>query len=308
MSKLKSNGWLAASLVFAVFLWGGNNAGVKYLVGFWPPVFVGATRFLCAGLLLLAVLRWTKWLGAWQPVPRSLQAPLWWRGGFSLAIYIVVFNGALCYTSASHVALILGASPLWALIWEHGSDSRREAIRKYAAAFLALAGVGVLFWPALKDSKGSWPGEVLSVAASFLWTHFGRQCRILSRDLNGAEITAHSMWRAAVWLAPFTVWEVAQQGTPWRTDGALIQGYCIIAGGVVAFALWTNALRHWPTSQVLLFNNLIPVSTMSWAYVCLGEPITRTFGLAMVLIVAGVVIGQAPWRKSPTPTAQPPPE
>lgn len=305
MSKLKSNGWLAASLVFAVFLWGGNNAGVKFLVGFWPPVFVGATRFLLAGLLLLAVLRWTNWLGAWQPVPPSLQRALWWRVGFTLAIYIVAFNGALCFTSASHVALILGASPLWALVWEHGSASGRETLRKYAAAFLALLGVGVLFWPALRHSKGSWPGEVLGVAASFLWTHFGRQCRLLSRDLNGAEITAHGMWRAAIWLAPFAVWEVAIQGVAWRTDGALIQGYCIVAGGVVAFGLWTNTLRHWPTSQVLLFNNLIPVSTMSWAHVWLGEPITPTFGLAMVLIIAGVVLGQAPWRKAAGPAETP---
>ncbi len=308
MSKLKSNGWLAASLVFAVFLWGGNNAGVKFLVGFWPPVFVGATRFLCAGLLLLAVLRWTHWLGAWQPVPRGAQASLWWRGGFSLAIYIVVFNGALCFTSASHVALILGASPLWALLWEHNSDSVREKARKYGAAMLALAGVAVLLWPALMTSKGSWPGEVLSILASFLWTNYSRQCRILSQNLNGAEITAHSMWRAAIWLAPFAVWEVGQRGVAWRVDGAMVQGYCILAGGVIAFALWTNALRHWPTSQVLLFNNLIPVSTMAWAHVWLGEAITSTFGLAMVLIVAGVVLGQAPWRKSTPLPAETPPE
>lgn len=306
MSKWKSNGGLTASLVFAVFLWGGNNAGVKYLVGFWPPVFVGATRFLCAGLLLLAVLRWTCWLGAWQPVPREMQARLWWRGGFSLAIYIVVFNGALCFTSASHVALILGASPLWALLWERHAGSMREAARKYGAALLALAGVGVLFWPALQSSKGSWPGEVLSVLASFLWTHFGRQCRVLSRDLNGAEITAHAMWRAAVWLAPFALWEVARQGVGWRTDGALIQGYCILAGGVIAFALWTNALRHWPTSQVMLFNNLIPASTMAWAHVWLDEAVTPTFGAAMVLIVAGVLLGQAPWRRAGGPAPVPP--
>lgn len=307
MSRQKSNGWLAASLVFAVFLWGGNNAGVKFLVGFWPPVFVGATRFLCAGLLLLAVLRWTNWLGEWQRAPRELQMRLWWHGGLSLAVYIVTFNWALRFTSASHVALILGASPLWALLWEREAGSPRDTIRKYSAALLALMGVGVLFWPALEGSKAGWPGEALGILASFLWTNYSRQCRALSRDLNGAEITAHSMWRAAIWLTPFAVLEVAQHGVSWRTDGAWVQTYCVVAGGVVAFGLWTNALRHWPTSQVLLFNNLVPVSTMTWAYFWLGEPFTHTFGLAMLLIIAGVVLGQAPWRK-PAPPAEPPTE
>ena len=47
---------LALSLVFAVFLWGGNNAGVKFIVGAWPPIWTGASRFLCAGLVLLLTI------------------------------------------------------------------------------------------------------------------------------------------------------------------------------------------------------------------------------------------------------------
>jgi drug/metabolite transporter (DMT)-like permease len=45
----------------------------------------------------------------------------------------------------------------------------------------------------------------------------------------------------------------------------------------------------------MLFNNLIPLSTMTWAYFFLGEPITHTFWAAMVLIIAGVVLGRGDW-------------
>ena len=75
-----------------------------------------------------------------------------------------------------------------------------------------------------------------------------------------------------------------------------VQSYCVLAGGVVAFALWNNALRHWKTSEVYLFNNLIPLSTMLWAHFTLGEPVTRNFWLAMAFIVGGVLIAQANWR------------
>jgi drug/metabolite transporter (DMT)-like permease len=37
--------------------------------------------------------------------------------------------------------------------------------------------------------------------------------------------------------------------------------------------------------------------TMSWANLCLGEPVTRTFWFAMLLIVAGVVLGQTNWQR-----------
>ena len=51
---------IAATLVFAVFLWGGNNAGMKFLVQTWPPIWAGASRFCPA--CMLGFLRWTSLL------------------------------------------------------------------------------------------------------------------------------------------------------------------------------------------------------------------------------------------------------
>ncbi len=291
---------IAGSLLLAVFLWGGNNTSVKVLVAFWPPIFVGATRFLCAGLLLLAVLRGTDWLGAAAPLSSELNRRLWRRGALSLAMYITVFNWALRFTAVSHVALYLGASPIWALLLEERAvPSAREALKRYGAAALALVGVVVLFWPALKASgaNSGAVGEFLGLAASFLWTHYGRQCRALGGSLSGVEITAHTMWRAGVLLAPLALVEVTARGVAWSPGLVLIQGYCVVAGGVIAFGLWTNALRHWKTSEVYLFNNLIPLSTMLWARSWLQEPVTPTFWLAMVLIVGGVLLGQTNWQR-----------
>jgi hypothetical protein len=35
---------------------------------------------------------------------------------------------------------------------------------------------------------------------------------------------------------------------------------------------------------------------MAWAHYCLGEQITATFWRAMILIGAGVLLGQADWQ------------
>jgi drug/metabolite transporter (DMT)-like permease len=288
---------IVASLVFAVFLWGGNNTGVTFLVRSWPPLWVGGTRFLCAGLLMLAVLRWTDWLGRPSALSADLRRSLWWRGGLSLAVYIAAFNWAVRLTAVSHVALYLGAAPLWALLWERRSGlDRRELVKRYAAAGLALVGVGVLFWPTLRSGHSSLPGEALGLACSVLWTNYGRHGRALAANLSGAAVTAHTMWRAGVLLLPLGWIEVGTRGVPWNPKLVLVQLYCIVAGGVVAFALWNNALRHWKTSEVYLFNNLIPLSTMLWAHFTLGETMTTTFWLAMGLVISGVLIAQANWR------------
>ena len=69
----KSNGAIIATLLLTVFIWGGSNAGTKYLVGFCPPGLIGGTRLLCAGLILLAILKWTKWLGTLTPLTASTR-------------------------------------------------------------------------------------------------------------------------------------------------------------------------------------------------------------------------------------------
>lgn len=297
MLQPKNNAVIAGSLLFTIFLWGGNNAGTKWLVMSWPPVFTGSIRFLCAGILLLAVLRFTSFLGAFQPLTPELRRQLWLRGGLTLAVYIAAFNWALRFTTASHVALYLGASPVWALLWEEKPQRTLASARRYGAALLALTGVVVLFWPALQTLKLNLLGEILGLASSVLWAAFSRQVRGLSAHLAGTEVAAHTMWMAGIWLLPVGLIELAMHGFTVNGEQAGVLAFCIVFGGVVPYALWNSALRHWRTSQVMLFNNLIPLSSGVWAFHFLGEPLTHTFWAAMVLIVSGVILGQADWAK-----------
>ena len=296
MPDQKNNSAIASGLLLTTILWGGNNAGTKWLVGSWPPVFTGGTRFLFAGFILLAVLRFTSLLGQFESLTRSQYRSLWLRGGISLAAYVVTFCWAFKLTAASHVALYLGASPVWALLWEERPQRSWASARRYGAALLALAGVFVLFWPALKTGDTNLTGEFLGLLASFLWANYSHQSRLLAAQINGLEVAANSMWMAGVTLLPFALIE-ARRGLPVDAHHLGVQSFCILLGSVVPYALWNTALRHWQTSRVLLFNNLIPLSTMVWVHLTLDEPITPTIYMAMVLIVAGVLLGQMDWSK-----------
>jgi drug/metabolite transporter (DMT)-like permease len=300
VSEKKNNSAIAGGLLLVVILWGGNNAATKWLVGDigkWPPIWTGGTRFLFAGFLLFAVLRFTRWLGEYRPLTSQLRRALWLRGGLSLAAYIVAFCWALHLTAASHVALYLGASPIWALLWEEGPRRNWASVRRYGAALLAVTGVLVLFWPALKTANTSLAGEFCGLASSLLWANYNHQSRILSAQIPGVQIAANAMWMSGVWLLPFGLIEVAARGLVVDASHLGVQTLCIVFGGVVPYALWNSALRHWRTSRVMLFNNFIPLTTALWVYLTLGEPITPTFCAAMVLIVAGVAIGQMDWAK-----------
>jgi drug/metabolite transporter (DMT)-like permease len=293
----QNNPAIAGGLLLVVILWGGNNVGTKWLVATWPPIWTGGTRFLIAGALLLAILRFTNLLGEFKPLPPGLWPHLWLRGGLGLAGYIVPFCWALHLTAASHVALYLGASPIWALLAEERPRLSLGSLRRYSAALLALAGVVVLFWPALKTGHANVWGELLGMTASLMWANYNWQARFLSQQIPGVEVAAHSMWMSGVWLMPLGLIEVARQGLVMDTAHGEVQFLCIIFGGVVPYALWNSALRHWRASQVMLFNNFIPFTTATWAWLILKEPITPTFCAAMGLIAVGVLIGQMDWSK-----------
>lgn len=297
MQQQPKNGTIAAGLVVAIILWGQNNAATKYMVAYWPPITIGVTRFLSAGMILLCVLRWTDWLGKPQPVSRELKRKLWKVSFFSLASYITCYCIAIRYTSASNVALHLGTAPVWALLWEERPRMTWRSAQSYGAALLAVFGVILLVWPNIRGRNSPWVGDLFGFGASVLWTSYGRQCRALSQALLPPEVSACTFWRAGLILSPVAVWEIYSRGIQWQTNLVLIQAYCVMASGVVAFILWNNGLRWWPTSRVYLFNNLIPISTMLCAFFFIHEPISPTFWFAMLFIVSGVLLGQTNWQR-----------
>ena len=188
---------------------------------------------------------------------------------------------------------------MWALLWEGRSGyTLGKYFKCYLAAVLASAGVAILLPAGVEiNHRHAFLGNFLALAASVLWTNYGRQCHLLGAMLSGAEITAHTMWRGGVLMLPLAIIENFCHPVQLEPKLLLVQSYCILAGGITAFALWNHALRHWKTSEVFLFNNLIPMSTMLWSHFTLGETISSTFWFAMAFIVAGVLIGQAGWQK-----------
>jgi len=293
VSDARFHGGLAASLVLAVVLWGASNAGSKFLLGYWPPILAGGTRFLAAGVLLHAALAWAGRIRPQREFDRTVRRDLWLRTGLVLALYIVVFQWALRLIPVSRVGLYLGAAPVWAALMEQGFRRDRLALARYLAALLALGGVVVLFLPALRTGEAGVVGEVLGFSCGWIWTWYGRECRRLGKRLSGAEITAHTMWRAGLILMVPGLLELRTASMPLSGSLLGVQAYCVLGGGVAAYWLWNHALRCWPTSRVYLFNNLIPISTMAWAHALLGGLVTPTFGLANGLIITGVVLGHS---------------
>jgi drug/metabolite transporter (DMT)-like permease len=223
VSRPVSSTTVVAALMTSIVLWGANNVFVKLLLQKWPPLFTGSTRFLIGGILLAGLLRWIPGLRPRQQPTAVQKRELWLRGAIVLSFYNVACNWCLLYIPASHFALHLAASPVWALLWEEGLRLRRHALPRYAAAGLTLAGVFVLLIPALTGS-GHWFGEVLGLIAGILWTAYNQECRRMSKGLSGLQITSGTVWRAGLILLPPASVEVWTRGPFALTPGLQHRG------------------------------------------------------------------------------------
>ena len=135
---------------------------------------------------------------------------------------MVFFCWALRLTAAAHVALYIGASPIWALLVEERPGKNWSSLRRYGAALLAVSGVVVLLWPALHADVFNLKGELCGLLSSLLWANFNHQSRVLARNLSGLEVAANAMWMSGVWLLPAGLITVATHGLGW--DGAALGG------------------------------------------------------------------------------------
>ena len=278
-------------LLLAVSFWGTNNAGLKFLARDWPPAATASIRFLIAGAAMLGMMRFWRWPVPLSSISPQLNRELWWRGGVLLGLFMIGCNLAFRYLPASHFALYMAASPVWALLLEGGFSWSWRTARQFAAAGLAFAGVGVLLAPSLKHGESNVAGEAIGLACGFGWAVYSRQSRKLAETIPAIEVTACSMWRAGLLLLPFGIGECIYRPIHPTAITVSVLLYCSFIGAAVAYTLWNQALTVWPSSRVFLFSNLIPLSTMAAAHVFLGEPLTQTFAKAMVLILFGVLLG-----------------
>ncbi len=299
MSRGETSTPVIVALSAAVILWGANNVALKQVVASWPPLFTGSTRFLMAGTLLLAAAAGSTLFGKITPPGPALRARLW-KGGLVLAVYVAACNWTLMFLPASQFALHMAASPAWALVFEGlGSGKPAERLRRWAAVGLTFGGVIVLLLPSLR-AGGAWMGQLLGASTGLFWTIYSRECRKLADGWSGAAVSGHTMWRGGAILLPLALVELMiARGLPhFSVRVAGLHLFCTVLGGVVPFALWTQALKRWPVSRVALFGNFIPLTTAAWAKATVGEPLSPTFGLAMLLILSGVLIGQIDWTRA----------
>ncbi|MFC9454167.1 EamA family transporter [Streptomyces sp. NPDC056983] len=272
--------WVALTAVAPV-AWGTNYFVTHEFLPADRPLYGAALRALPAGLVLLA-LRRQRPHGAW-----------WWRsaalGLLNMSVFFVLVYTASQLLPTSVASTVMAVSPLTMMLIAWPLVSERPRTSHLACAAIGLAGVCLML---LTGAEGvSVPG-VLASAAAMLVSSFGHiLAKRWSADTDVLASTAWQLTAGGLLLLPVAA---AVEGPPptLSTPTLLAFGYVALIATALAFAAWFTGLRHLPTGTVGLIGLLNPVAGVLLGTAAAGETLTVQQMCGMVLVLAGVVLGQ----------------
>lgn len=292
---------LLIAAFFALYLiWGSTYLAIRIGVESWPPLLMAGLRFLTAGGLMFA---WLRWRGAPWPAWRE------WRAAAVVGVLLLsVGNGAV--TVAEHrgvtsgvAALALATVPLFTLFFGLFTGGRATRL-EWAGIVMGMTGIALLNLGS--NLQASPLGAVLVLLAAASWA-FGS---VWSKRLP---MPAGPMASAAQMLAAGTVLLVASAvsgerlAAPPDVAGWGALAYLIGFGSIVGFSAYVYLFKHVRPAAATSYAYVNPVVAVLLGMAFADEHVGLEETLAMAVIVGAVVlIGLPQWRQRRRPLAEAP--
>ena len=228
---------VAIALAALYIIWGSTYLGIRFaLEGGFPPFLLGGVRFIIAGGLMYAFLRWRG-----VPAPTRAQ----WGNAAVMGVFLLVLGNGMVNlaektVSSGMTAVAVASAPLWMGIF---AAMRGQKPNRMEWIGLGIGFLGVLWLNAGSSLTASPVGLVALLVASLAWS-FGS---IWSR---GRDLPSPFMASAAQMLCGGVAMCIVGAAIGERFHGlpsahALAAfAYLIVFGSIVGFSAYIWLLHH----------------------------------------------------------------
>jgi len=280
---------VAGALAIIYVVWGSTYLAIRVMVETVPPLLGAGVRFVLAGALMYAWLRFQRGL---RGVTREEVL------GCALVGVLLMFGGNGLVTVAERdvpsglAALLIATVPLWIIVLR--ALWREQARRLSALGVIAgFAGVALLLAPGERPEGASLAACLLVVLAAMCWamgSFAGSRVRLPEDPLHATALQMLIGGAAMVVVA-------VPAGEPWAVDLGGVSGdswiafaYLVVVGSIVAFTAYAWLLRNVPISTVSTYAYVNPVIAVFLGWAILSEPVSAITIAATAIIVASVAV------------------
>jgi drug/metabolite transporter (DMT)-like permease len=283
-------------------VWAANFIVVKDVIEILPPVGFTFARYVVASVALLALLRWSEG-------EIRLPRPATWRilllGGLGFGIYQILWTVGLQTIPAGDSALLIAATPMFTAVIAVliGTDTLNP--RKSVGVILSFLGVVLVIGAGVGiELNGSPIGFALTVAAALCWATYTAFGAMILRDHSPLVLTTWATVGGTLVLAPVGLGQLLAPGTigpeqiaAWPQIVLSIAYSGLLAAALANVIVFTGVRLLGPT-RITTVQSLVPAMAVVLAFLILGEPIRPGQVLGGAIIIGGVALTRAAYRRA----------
>ncbi len=276
------------SVMIPVVLWGISFVSTEVLLDKMGPMTIGAVRFVIATAMLYAMMRYFKQPMAIEKGDRKL---FWLAGGVGIGLYFYFENTGILYLSAAPSALIIAAIPMFTLIFEAIVFKRAIDKVDILAIVISIVGVVCVMDIRLSDLKqgGAWFGYAAMIGAVFSWVIYSLASRPLFKKYSYLTI----IYNQFLYALPFFVVVVPFESNRWQHlvgSDIIHLIFLSVFASVLGFYFYAKAMDLLGVTEASLYINFLPIVTLAFGYVYLGQTISLTQTIGGILIILSLTV------------------
>ena len=288
---------IEAMLLVTVVLWALNLTVTRYILthGFAPLAYATYRYGLATAIFVGIVLVGERTLRiARRDLPLALLAARF------IFLNQLSFVYALDRTSASTIALVLGATPAFAALIGLTLGLERLSRKFWIAAGISFAGVGLVALGSGGDVSGDRLGILLGVATAATWAAYSVAVGPLMERYSASRISVVALGIAWIGILLVGLPQTADQDLGVGLDVWSLLVFATLGPLVLTTILWFRVIHRIGASRATLVANLQPFVAAIFALVLLSERMTLLQVLGGILIAGGILTAR---RRPPAPPA-----
>ncbi len=281
-----------ALMLMLCLSWGFNQIAVKLVLPEVPPMLQALARSIGA-LPVLLMIGWFRGVKFFE------RDGTLWPGviaGLIFGVEFVLIYRGLQLTSASRAAVFLYTAPFFVALGSYVVLGERLRASQWGGLGLSFAGVALAIGvPQANVDANVLIGDLLIVAGGALWATTTLIVKATSlirapaeKGLGYQVAISIPILAIAAWISGETITHV-----PGPLSLALLayQAFWVVG---LTFLLWFALVKTYSASKLSAFTFITPLFGVVAAYFILHDTLTVAFGVAALLVIAGLYLVNRP--------------
>lgn len=277
------------AVMVPMIAWGISFVNTKVLLEVLGPMTIGALRFTMATALMFLVARLQ---GKNEKIEKRDHFNFFLIGAVGIGFYFYFENWAIALLPPSIVSIVLAAIPIITLVAESVIYKRPITRRNGFLFTTSLVGIVVITGFDIEElmSSGEALGYVLIILAVISWVMYSMFSKPVLGKYSYITIIKYQFLYGTLVFLPFLFFE----NNNWSVITASHITHILFLGifaSVLGFLCYSVAMGYLGISEASIFINFMPIVTILFSYVYLGDLVTleQILGSLMIILSASLV-------------------